>query len=247
VDTLNTCKHKNIVQLVELVANTNGQKFLVLEYCEHNLRNLIDGKALTHRECKQLLYQLLSGLDHAHSKNIIHRDLKPDNILVSRKGVLKIADFGSARFWERGAQMTTNVITLRYRAPEILLGAEKYDKCVDLWSVGCIFAEMLLGRALIEGTSEEEQIQKMCQLLGTFKERWGPGFSKLPLAKLIEQEPQPTSFLKLHFTTLSAQGFDVLSNFLRYDPMRRLTTTKALGHDYFKEDPNIETLMKNIT
>jgi cell division cycle 2-like protein len=244
IETLRLCKgHINIVELIEIVINKEKQKFLVLEYCEHNLKRLIGEKPLTLLETKKLLFQLLNGLDYAHSKNIIHRDLKPDNLLVSRKGVLKIADFGSARIWERGVNLTPGTTTLRYRAPEILLGAEKYDKSVDVWSVGCIFAEMLLGKALFEGKSELEQTQKMSDLLGSFKERWGPGFSKLPRSKEINQPSQPTNYLKTHLsvcTELSDKGFDLINNMLRYDPIRRLTTTKALAHNYFLEIPKVD-------
>jgi serine/threonine protein kinase len=236
IDSLKAFDHKNVLKLIEVCENVKGQKFLVLEYAGNNLKHLIGGKPLSLRECKHLLSQLLQGLEHVHSKNIMHRDLKTDNLMVNKKGVLKVGDFGSSRVWERNTKMTPEIVSLRYRAPEILLCAEKYDKSCDMWSVGCIFAEMLLGRQLIEGFSETDQIAKMCALMGSFRERWGPEFAKLPFAKHLNQTPQPTNHLKSFFPHLSDKGFDLLNNLLRYNPMRRLTATQALAHPYFHEE-----------
>lgn len=172
IDSLKACDHPNVLKLIEVCENVKGQKFIVLEYAGHNLRQIIGGKPLSQRECKHLFSQLLQGIERMlashfcsishldiHSKDIIHRDLKTDNLMVNKKGILKIGDFGSSRKWERMAKLTPEVSSLRYRydfscvylfpdcrAPEILLCSEKYDKAADMWSVGCIFAEMLLGR-----------------------------------------------------------------------------------------------------
>jgi serine/threonine protein kinase len=177
----------------------------------------------------------LEGVEHVHSKDIIHRDLKPENLMVDKQGCLRIGDFGSSRKWERGGKFSPEVVTLRYRAPEVLLCAEKYDKAIDMWSVGCIYADMMLGRQLLEGVSEKDQIEKMRELLGSFRERWGPDYAKLPIAKTLNQQPQPDNHLRSVFTAITDQGYDLLNNLLRYNPMRRLNATQALTHAYFKE------------
>jgi serine/threonine protein kinase len=128
IDSLKACDHPNVLKLVEVCENVKGQKFLVLEYGGHNLKQIIGGKPLSQRECKHLFSQLLQGLERTyyllnfhcsfldlHSKDIIHRDLKSDNLLVNKKGILKIGDFGSSRKWERLAKITPGVSSLRYR------------------------------------------------------------------------------------------------------------------------------------
>ena len=117
-----------------------------MEYMEHELKQLMENvkHEFTWGEIKCLIKQLLMGIEYLHSKNIIHRDLKPSNILYNNKGVLKICDFGLARKYNPSKQLTPVVVTLWYRAPELLLGMERYTKAIDIWSIGCIFAEMLL-------------------------------------------------------------------------------------------------------
>lgn len=154
---------------------------MVFEYSNFDLRKLLLTRKLTEDECLNFLQQILNGLLFCHSNRIIHRDLKPQNILIDDKGNLKIADFGLARsFTVPFPELTHEVVTLWYRAPEILLGQVIYTPSVDIWSVGCIYAEMLLGRPLFEGDCEIGQLFKIFQVLGTPNESIWPGVTSLP-------------------------------------------------------------------
>jgi serine/threonine protein kinase len=143
--------------------------FLAYEYIDRDLSDVIRNKdnALTETIVKGLMKQFLSGLHHLHKFNVIHRDLKPQNLLISKNGVLKIADFGFARFTASpGREMTTGVISEWYRPPEIFFGATYYSYAVDMWSVGCIFAEFLQKEPLFYGSNEKEVMTKIFFLLG---------------------------------------------------------------------------------
>lgn len=159
--------------------------YLVFEYLELDLKKKIDtlisGQHFSPKMVKWFMYQLLSGVAACHSRRIIHRDLKPQNILLSDSDELKIADFGLARaFGIPIRPYTKEVVTLWYRAPELLLGATEYSTPVDLWSVGCIFAEIISKRALFDGDSEQDQIRKIFRLMGTPNEETWPGVGSLP-------------------------------------------------------------------
>ena len=165
---------------------------MIFEYSDFDLRKLLLMRKLTEEECVNYLWQILSGLLACHSNRIIHRDLKTQNILIDDKGQIKIADFGLARgFTVPFPELTHEVVTLWYRAPEILLGQTNYTPSVDIWSVGCIYAEMLLGKPLFEGECEIDQIFKIFQVLGTPNETTWPGVTALPDFKrsLVDQVP----------------------------------------------------------
>lgn len=154
---------------------------MIFEYSDFDLRKLLHMRKLTEAECLSYLQQILSGLLMCHSNRIIHRDLKPQNILIDDRGVVKIADFGLARgFTVPFPELTHEVVTLWYRAPEILLGQASYTPSVDIWSVGCIYAEMLTGKPLFEGECEIGQLFKIFQVLGTPNEAVWPGVTSLP-------------------------------------------------------------------
>ncbi len=154
---------------------------MIFEYSDFDLRKLLMMRKLTEAECLNYLRQILSGLLMCHSNRIIHRDLKPQNILIDDRGNVKIADFGLARgFTVPFPELTHEVVTLWYRAPEILLGQASYTPSVDIWSVGCIYAEMLMGKPLFEGECEIGQLFKICRVLGTPNESVWAGVSSLP-------------------------------------------------------------------
>jgi serine/threonine protein kinase len=154
---------------------------MIFEYSDFDLRKLLMMRKLTEAECLNYLRQILSGLLMCHSNRIIHRDLKPQNILIDDRGNVKIADFGLARgFTVPFPELTHEVVTLWYRAPEILLGQASYTPSVDIWSVGCIYAEMLMGKPLFEGECEIGQLFKIFRVLGTPNESVWAGVSSLP-------------------------------------------------------------------
>lgn len=168
INTLLKGQHPNIVTVREIVVGSNMDKiFIVMDYVEHDLKSLME--TMRHKkqnfmpgEIKCLLRQLLLAVAHLHDNWILHRDLKTSNLLLSHKGILKVGDFGLAR--EYGSPLkayTPIVVTLWYRAPELLLCAKEYSTPIDMWSVGCIFAELLLMNALFPGKSEIDQLNRI--------------------------------------------------------------------------------------
>jgi cyclin-dependent kinase 12/13 len=183
---LKRLNHENIIKLIEIVTSKPSEKnkqrgnvYLVFEYMEHDLTGLIDNKiSFTVSQIKCILHQLLTGVQYMHSNNIIHRDIKGANILINNKGQVKIADFGLARIHNPNPninkQYTNRVVTLWYRSPELLLGSTDYGPSVDIWSVGCLFSELLTGVAPFKGSKENEQIEKIFEKCGTPTEETWP-------------------------------------------------------------------------
>eukprot|EP00298_Acanthocystis_sp_HF-20_P010489 c18882_g2_i2.p1 GENE.c18882_g2_i2~~c18882_g2_i2.p1 ORF type:complete len:367 (+),score=151.56 c18882_g2_i2:2-1102(+) len=241
IQILTRIKHPNIVNLKEVVVgSTRNRIFLVFEYCEHDLARMLDFMKyhFTESEVKCLLYQLLEAIHHLHSNFIIHRDIKLSNLLFTNTGSLKLADFGLARTFSPYPQAyTPNVVTLWYRAPELLLGDAKYTTSLDMWSVGCIFAELYLHSPLLPGKTEIQQIDLICRLLGTPSEKIWPGFCKLPAIRNIKLGSYPYSNLKAILPNLGDHGFDLLQRLLVYDPTKRLRAKDALSHPYFTTNP----------
>lgn len=187
--------HPNIVKLHEIVVTPSfSNVFMVMEYIEHDLKTLLENMASAFLvgEIKTIMLQLLSAIDFLHSNWIIHRDLKTSNLLMNNRGQIKVADFGLARtFGSPLGRVTQLVVTLWYRAPELLLGETKYNCAIDMWSIGCIFAELLNKDPLFKGRGEMDQLAKIIALLGTPDEiRW-PGLSSLPLVKTINLIKKP--------------------------------------------------------
>ena len=144
--------------------------FLVMDFLEHDLKTLQEDMldAFSPSEIKTLLLQLVSAMEYLHSNWILHRDLKTSNLLMNNRGQMKVADFGMARYYgDPSPKLTQLVVTLWYRAPELLLGAEKYGTEIDLWSVGCIFGELLTKNPLLQGKNEVDQLSKVCFFSGT--------------------------------------------------------------------------------
>ncbi|KAK9693564.1 hypothetical protein K7432_013871 [Basidiobolus ranarum] len=189
-------------------------------------------------EIKCLMLQLLKGLEFCHDNFIVHRDLKVSNLLLNSQGVLKIADFGLARTFSKPAKpMTPRVVTLWYRAPELLLGEHSYTTTVDMWSVGCIFGEFLKHKPFLPGKTERQQLELIIKLLGTPNERIWRGFNRLPLAQSIKLPEQRYNNLKIELPDLSKETLLLLNGFLTYDPEKRFSVKKALAHPYFREPP----------
>ena len=174
------------------VIHCDQQLNLVFEFIDHDLKKKTDyyrkvlKQPIPPQDVKTTLFQILKGIAFCHSQRIIHRDLKPQNILISSEGDIKLADFGLARAFQIPTRtLTHEVVTLWYRAPEILLGAKRYSTPIDLWSIGCIFAELCTGQALFPADSEIDMLYKIFQLLGTPSETVWSGVTSLPNWKAI--------------------------------------------------------------
>merc|ERR1712029_1050263 len=247
INTLLIAQHQNVVHVREIVVGSNMNRiFIVMDFVEHDMKALME--TMRHKkqhflpgEVKCLMQQLLSAIAHLHDNWILHRDLKTSNLLLSHNGVLKVGDFGLAR--EYGSPLkdyTAVVVTLWYRAPELLLGKKDYSTPIDVWSIGCIFAEFLLMEPLLPGKSEIEQLNKIFSLLGTPNDKIWPEFKSLPLAKNLGKfVEKPHSQLRNKFqkVELSEKGLDLLKSLLIYDPNSRISCDKAFNHPYFAETP----------
>eukprot|EP00249_Psilotum_nudum_P032225 c47492_g1_i1 orf=178-1095(-) len=218
--------------------------YLVFEYMDTDLKKYIDlhgrghGQAripLSPKLVQSFMYQLCKGVAHCHSHGVMHRDLKPQNLLVDKeRGLLKIADLGLGRaFTVPLKSYTHEIVTLWYRAPEVLLGATHYSTPVDIWSVGCIFAELSRRQPLFPGDSELQQLLYIFKLLGTPNEELWPGVSKL---RDWHEYPQwqPTDISRA-VPNLESNGVDLLSKMLIYNPSKRISAKSALQHPYFDD------------
>ncbi|TFK57333.1 Pkinase-domain-containing protein [Heliocybe sulcata] len=245
VNALMACRHENVVNIREVVVgDTLTQVFVVMDFIEHDLKTLITlmPAPFLQSEIKTLMLQLLSAVSHCHYHWILHRDLKTSNLLMNNRGTIKVADFGLARRYGDPVGvggLTQLVVTLWYRAPEILLGATTYSTAIDIWSVGCIFAELLLKEPLFQAKSELELISMIFKLLGPPTSSSWPDYTTLPLAKSITLPPQQPhgAALRQRFPYLTNAGLDLLSKMLTYDPEQRITAEEAMQHPYFKESP----------
>lgn len=241
ITILKSCKHENVVQLMEVVVGNELEKiYLVMEYCEQDLASLLDNleKPFTESEVKCIIIQLLRGLEYLHANYIIHRDIKVSNLLLTDEGCLKIADFGLARtFSVPSKEMTPNLVTLWYRPPELLLGSKEQTTSVDMWATGCILGELLIHKPLLPGNGEIAQIDLIIELLGTPSESIWPGFLQLPACQNFTLRSQPYNNLKTKFPKLSQAGLRLLNFLFMYDPKKRATAGESLMSTYFKEAP----------
>ncbi|KAJ7316047.1 hypothetical protein JRQ81_002209 [Phrynocephalus forsythii] len=239
ISLLKELKHPNIVRLLDVV-HSQKKLFLVFEYLNQDLKKYMDSShtaGLSTNLIKSYLYQLLQGVSFCHSHRVIHRDLKPQNLLINEMGAIKLADFGLARaFGVPLRTYTHEVVTLWYRAPEILLGCKYYSTAVDVWSIGCIFAEMVTRKALFPGDSEIDQLFRIFRTLGTPTESLWPGVTQLPDYK--GNFPRwPRKDLKVVIPNLDQDGRDLLAQLLLYDPNKRISAKAALSHQYFWQTP----------
>ncbi|XP_053231955.1 cyclin-dependent kinase 3 isoform X2 [Podarcis raffonei] len=240
ISLLKELKHPNIVRLLDVV-HSQKKLYLVFEYLNQDLKKYMDSShtgELPLSLVKSYLYQLLQGVSFCHSHRVIHRDLKPQNLLINEMGAIKLADFGLARaFGVPLRTYTHEVVTLWYRAPEILLGCKFYSTAVDIWSIGCIFAEMVTRKALFPGDSEIDQLFRIFRTLGTPTESSWPGVTQLPDYK--GNFPKwPRKDMKVLIPNLDRDGRDLLMQLLLYDPNRRISAKAALTHQYFWQTPS---------
>lgn len=234
ISLLKSLNHPNIVLLKEVIYS-NENLNLIFEFSENDLKKLIkkNKEPLEDYRVKSFMRQMMEGLAYCHKRRIMHRDLKPHNLLIDSNDRLQLADFGLARtFTLPIREYTHEVITLWYRSPEILLGQKIYSTPADIWSAGCIFAEMILGQPVLPGDSEIDQIFKIFKMMGTPTEKDWPGVSDLPDFKRTFPKFSKESLEDI-FISSSQLEIDLIQKMLVLDPDRRLTAEEVLRHPYF--------------
>ena len=239
-------RHKNILQLLEVVISKPTEKnnfksnaYLVFEYMEHDLCSIICSNfSYEKSQIKYILYELLLGLQYLHQNNILHRDIKTLNILLNNKGEVKIGDFGLSRIYAENAKRkyTNRVATLYYRAPELLLGNTVYGGEIDVWSLGCVFWEILTGNCLFYGDDDKSVFLKICQVCGNPNENNWPGVTQLDKYKdFIPQKKYENTLDKEYkkYSKIDDVTFDLLKKMIILNPKERISIEQALKHPYF--------------
>jgi cyclin-dependent kinase 8/11 len=271
---LRELKHPNVIRLIRVfLAHEDRKVSLLFEFAEHDLWHIIKfhrtAKASKKPpvQCpknmvKSLLYQILDGIHYLHSNWVLHRDLKPANILVmgedQERGRVKIADMGFARLFNAPlkplADLDPVVVTFWYRAPELLLGARHYTKAIDIWAIGCIFAELLTFEPIFHCRQEEvdttspyhfDQLERIFTVMGFPNEKEWEDIRKMPEYHTLQKDFNPNGFMhcSLHKYMQKyriepdSSAFRLLLNFLTMDPNKRITAEHALADPYFTEDP----------
>ncbi|PVZ96877.1 hypothetical protein BB558_005626 [Smittium angustum] len=251
--------HINVVFLQDVMME-DGLIHMVLRYAEYDLLTMLQyhkkfRKPLPELVIKSMLFQTLEGVNYLHNNGIMHRDLKPANLLVDRDGLLKVGDLGLARLYNRpflplyaGDKV---VVTIWYRAPELILGSRHYTTAVDMWAIGCIFGEMLTLRPMFNGEEvkmetkkvipfQKAQMIKICEIMGSPSATQWPELEFMPeLANMKKIRSYPINFRTWFQNSFlkSDDSFSLLSKMLEYNPNKRISAQAALTHSFFKEDP----------
>ncbi|OTB19029.1 hypothetical protein K445DRAFT_36964, partial [Daldinia sp. EC12] len=238
IKLLQSLKHRNIVNLQEVMVEKNDC-FMVFEYMSHDLTGLLNHPSykLDAAQKKHLALQIFEGLDYLHKRGVLHRDIKAANILVSNDGVLKLADFGLARFYAKRHQLdyTNRVITIWYRSPELLLGETQYGAAVDIWSAACVMVEIFTRHAIFPGDGGEiNQLEKIYAVLGTPNKTDWPALVDMPWFELLRPGyRRPNVFAEKYKERVPPAAFDLLAAMFQYDPVKRPSAAEVLEHPYF--------------
>ncbi|KAK8581501.1 hypothetical protein V6N12_071722 [Hibiscus sabdariffa] len=240
IQLLRHLDHENVIAIRDVIPPPLRRDFadvyIALELMDTDLHQIIrSNQSLSEEHCQYFLYQILRGLKYIHSANVIHRDLKPSNLLLNANCDLKICDFGLARPTAENEFMTEYVVTRWYRAPELLLNSSHYTAAIDVWSVGCIFMELINRKPLFPGKDHVHQMRLLTELLGTPTES-DLGFLRNEDARrYIRQLPaHPRQPLVNVFPHVNRLALDLIERMLTFDPTRRITVEEALSHPYLE-------------
>ncbi|KAG4968390.1 hypothetical protein JHK87_034041 [Glycine soja] len=233
--------HPNVMKLEGMITSRfSGSLYLIFEYMDHDLAGLaaIPNIKFTEAQIKCYMQQLLRGLEHCHSRGVMHRDIKGSNLLLDSNGNLKIGDFGLAALFQpsHGQPLTSRVVTLWYRPPELLLGATDYGVTVDLWSAGCILAELFVGKPIMPGRTEVEQLHKIFKLCGSPSEEYWKK-SKPPHATVFKPQQPYKCVISQTFKDIPSSALSLLEVLLSVEPKDRGTASLALQHEFFTAMP----------
>lgn len=237
IKLLKELKDSNIIELIDAFPY-KGNLHLVFEFMETDLEAVIRDRniVLSPADTKSYIQMMLKGLAFCHKKWVLHRDMKPNNLLIGADGQLKLADFGLARIFGSPERNFTHQVFARwYRAPELLFGTKQYGSAVDIWAAGCIFAELLLRRPFLQGSSDIDQLGKIFAAFGTPKSSQWPDMVYLP--DYVEYQFVSAPPLRSLFPMASDDALDLLSRMFTYDPKARITAQQALEHRYFLSVP----------
>ncbi|XP_055371643.1 cyclin-dependent kinase 7 [Condylostylus longicornis] len=237
IKLLHELEHENIIGLLDVFGHKSNVS-LVFDFMDTDLEIIIKDSniILTQSNIKAYMIMTLQGLEYLHQNWILHRDLKPNNLLINSDGILKIGDFGLAKFFGSPNRIYTHqVVTRWYRSPELLFGARQYGIGVDMWAVGCILAELLLRVPLLPGDSDLDQLTKIFQTLGTPTEESWPGLKLLPDFMQFKQfVGTPIQHI---FTAAPDDLLDLIGKLLEICPLKRISCTEALNMPYFYNKP----------
>ncbi|XP_012484235.1 cyclin-dependent kinase D-3 isoform X1 [Gossypium raimondii] len=237
IKLLKELKDPNIIELTDAFP-LKGNLHLVFEFMETDLEAVIRDRNifLSPADIKSYIQMTLKGLSFCHRKWVLHRDMKPNNLLIGPNGQLKLADFGLARiFGSPDRKFTHQVFARWYRAPELLFGSKQYGSGVDVWAAACIFAELLLRRPFLQGTSDIDQLGKIFAAFGTPTSSQWPDMLYLP--DYVEYQYVPAPPLRSLFPMASDDALDLLLKMFTYDPKARISVKQALEHRYFSSAP----------
>uniref|UniRef100_A0A8C2JZ32 mitogen-activated protein kinase n=2 Tax=Cyprinus carpio TaxID=7962 RepID=A0A8C2JZ32_CYPCA len=240
-------KHDNVIGLLDVfTADLSLDRFhdfyLVMPFMGTDLGKLMKMEKLSEDRVQYLVYQMLRGLKYIHAAGIIHRDLKPGNLAINEECELKILDFGLAR--QADSEMTGYVVTRWYRAPEVILSWMHYTQTVDIWSVGCIMAEMLLGKPLFRGNDHLDQLMEIMKITGTPTKEFTAKLQSEDARHYIAKLPKlRKKDLRILLPNVNPQGINVLESMLLLDPESRITAAEGLALPFFSEfrEPEEET------
>jgi serine/threonine protein kinase len=235
-EILSKFNHENIHKVIDMFIAPNKNQYLITPYYQNNLYNYTS-KKLPEKVIKQIIFQVVCGVNYLHSLKYIHRDIKPDNILISSEGKIILTDFDLCRQESKGKDdpMTRTAVTLYYRAPELFFGDSYYGNKIDIWSIGCVFAELITGKPLFKANNELGTLSNIIETIGCPSEENWPGVSQLPnylpftggefkLGKMLEEGG------------LSKEGIDIVTKMLMLDPKKRPSCEELLKDEYFKKD-----------